>query len=227
MRNTWLKGLLFAAGVVLMISPRASAQLQSDFDGTGTFYGGTEGWFNYDGNPGFGVGTPAGASSNWLAVRPQQYWGKITSQSWATPGITMANWNSNTHLEFDVVVDDQWFPSGTATINIELQTDDGAGGVFNHIATPTIDTSLKNVIQHVSVPLASYQPFDPTAPNWNLSFNLSPGYAWEWDAANPSVVPVAATYYLDNIRWTGAVPEPASLVLVGSCLLFWVGRRPC
>ena len=201
------------------------AKVHSDFDSGGTYYGGEQGWFNYDGNPDFGIGTPAGASTQWLAVRPQQYWGKITSQSWATPDTTVADWNAHSHLEFEVVVDELWFPSGSATINIEFQVDGGSGGTINQYADAMIDTSHKNVVQHVSVPLAGLQPFDPTATTWNLSLNLFPGYAWEWDAANPAAVEIEGRYYIDNVQWTGAIPEPGSFVLIGSCGLMLLGMR--
>ncbi len=202
----------------------AWAEVHSDFDPGGTYFGGTEGWFNYSGNPGFATATPAGGSTLWLGVQPQQYFGQITSQNWATPDITIPDWNSNTHLEFDVIVDSLWFPNNASqAISVEFQVGGGVGGTINQYANPTIDTSLKDTIQHVSIPLAAMQPFDPTATFWNLSINLSPGYAYEWDSSNPNVQPYNPRYYLDNIEWT-TVPEPTSLVL-GACCVLLLGTR--
>ena len=203
-----------ALGLALLNGPTVANVIHSDFDPGGTYYGGTEGWFNYAGNPGFATATPTGGSTLWLEVKPNQYSGNITSQNWATPDVTVATWNSNSHLDFDVIVDTQWIPNNAAqAISVELQVGGGVSGTVNKYANPTIDTSLKNTIQHVSIPLASLQPFDPTSTFWNLSFNLSPGYAWEWDSNNPGVQPYNPHYYIDNVAWV-TVPEPASALLV-------------
>jgi hypothetical protein len=209
MPKGWLPAC--ALGLALLSARQLTAEIHSDFDPGGTYFGGIEGWFNYSGNPGFATATPAGGSTLWLGVKPQQYFGQITSQNWAVPDITVSDWNSNTHLKFDVIVDSLWIPNNAAQqISIEFQTHTGMAGTVNQYATPTIDTSLKNVVQHVSVPLAGMQPFDPTATGWNLSINLNPGYAWEWDPNNPSVQPYDPRYYIDNVRF---VPEPSSLLL--------------
>ncbi len=200
------------------------AKVHSDFDPGGTYFGGIEGWFNYSGNPGFATTTPAGGSTLWLGVKPQQYFGQITSQNWATPDITIPDWNSNTHLEFDVIVDSLWYPNAITPISVEFQVGGGVGGTINQYANPTIDTSLKDTVQHVSIPLAGMQPFDPTATFWNLSINLFPGYAFEWDPGNPNVQPYDPRYYIDNVEWT-TIPEPASLVLGACCLVMLATRR--
>lgn len=206
-----------AALAVIVAGPAAFAvNVQSDFDPGGTYYGGIEGWFNYAGLPDFGTSTPVGGTTLWLRVKPNQYWGQITSQSWATPGVTVADWNSYTHLEFDVIVDSLWLPNNPAqVIDVEFQVGGGVQGTVNKYAYPTINTSLKDTIQHVDIDLTALQPFDPTATYWNLSFNLRPGYAWEWDPSNPNVQPYDPRFYIDNVTWT---PEPAALgtlVLVG------------
>ncbi len=217
--------VIAVCALLLSMSGQAWAVMQSDFEGTGTFNGGIEGWFNYSGNPSFATATPAGGSTLWLGVQPQQYFGQITSQSWATPNITVSDWNSNTHLEFDVIVDSLWLPNNTSqAISVEFQVGDDVGDPINQYANPTIDTSLKDTVQHVSIPLAAMQPFDPTATFWNLSINLAPGYAWEWDSNNPDAQAYNPRYYLDNIQWT-AVPEPTSLVLGACCVLLMGTRR--
>ena len=209
------KCLLSVMALTLMFlgSHSLAAVMHSDFDPGGTYFGGTEGWFNYSGLPGFTTSTPAGGSSLWLDVIPQQYWGQFTSQNWAVPDVTVGTWNASSSLEFDAIVNSSWFPDNVAQqISVEFQVGGGVGGTVNKYANPTINTSLKDTIQHVSIPLASLQPFDPTATFWNLSFNVSPGYAWEWDGNNPNALPYAPHFFLDNITWV-EVPEPSSALL--------------
>lgn len=209
---------ILALGLILCGSRSLAAVVHSDFDPGGTYFGGTEGWFNYSGMPGFTTSTPAGGSTVWLDVKPQQYWGQITSQNWAVPDVTVGTWNSSSTLEFDVIVSSSWIPNNAAQqISVEFQVGGGVNGTVNKHANPTINTALKDTIQHVSIPLASSQPFEPDATFWNLSINLSPGYAWEWDSGNPSVQPYDPHYYLDNITWA-EVPEPRSalMLVVGS-----------
>ncbi len=218
-----------ALGFSLVCGQSPADVIHSDFDPGGTYYGGTEGWFNYAGLPGFTTSTPTGGSTLWLDVIPQQYWGQITSQNWAVPDVTIGTWNSSSSLDFDVIVSSSWFPNNAAQqISVEFQTTGGVSGTVNQYGNPTIDTSLKDTIQHVSIPLAGLQPFDPTATGWNLSINLSPGYAYEWDTGgNPNAQPYDPHYYLDNITWVSAVPEPSSaiLALVVGMLGAVMGRR--
>jgi hypothetical protein len=220
---------VMAQALMLLGSHGLAAVTHSDFDPGGTYYGGTEGWFNYDGMLGFTTSTPTGGSTLWLDVIPQQYWGKITSQNWAVPDVTIGTWNSSSSLEFDVIVSSSWFPNNAAQqISVEFQVGGGVNGTVNKYANPTINTALKDTIQHVSIPLASLQPFEPDATFWNLSMNLSPGYAWEWDSGNPSVQPYNPHYYLDNITWVDAVvPEPSAglMTLVAGIFSTMVARR--
>jgi len=203
--NACLKGTIektwraiVALGVLASCTGPLRAEIHSDFDAGGTYFGGTEGWFNYAGLPDFSTATPTGGSTQWLRVKPNQYYGQITSQNWAVPDITISDWNSNSHLKFDVLVDDLWIPNNAnQSFSVEFQVGGGVNPTSTQYANTTINTSLKNVVQSVSIPLASLQPFDPTATFWNLSINLSPGYAWEWDSNNPSVQPYDARFYVD------------------------------
>ena len=205
---------VMALGLMLLSSHGLAAVVHSDFDPGGTYYGGAEGWFNYSGMAGFTTSTPAGGSSLWLDVETYQYYsGYITSQNWAVPDVTIGTWNASSSLEFDVIVSSTWYPNDPAKqIEVEFQTTYGGSGTVNQYAYPTINTSLKDTVQHVSIPLAGLQPFDSAAPDWNFSIKLTaPGYAWEWDSNNPSVQPIDPHYYLDNITWVNAaVPEPSS-----------------
>lgn len=220
----WLGAI--AVGLTLLGGQALANTVQSDFDPGGTYYGGTEGWFNYGGMPDFAIATPAGGATNWLGVKPQQWWGQITSQSWATPDVTLATWNGSLSLDFDVIVDSLWLPNNTAqAVSVELQVGGGSEGTINKYANPTINTALKDMVQHVSIPLAALQPFDPTATYWNLSVNITPGYDWGWDSGNPEVQPYNPRYYLDNVTWV--VPEPATLVLLASCVLGCLLPRSC
>lgn len=210
---------VLAVVVALFGGQAVATVIHSDFDPGGTYNGGTEGWFNYSSMPVFQTGTPTGGSTDWLQVKPFQYYGNITSQDWAVPDVPGSVWNSSTSLEFDILVDDLWLPNNpAATVTVELQFN----GV-NQYAYPTIDTSLKNVVQHVSIPLAGFQPFGPDASLWNLSINLSPGYDYGWDTGgNPEAVPYGGnepSYYLDNIVW---IPEPATLGLGLTSLVWFV-----
>jgi hypothetical protein len=209
------RALAISLSMALLSATATADVLHSDFDPGGNYNGGTEGWFNYGGMPVFTPSTPPGESSQWLEVKPQQYYGQITSQNWATPDVTVATWNASTSLDFDIIVDSAWIPNNASQqISVELQVGGGANGTVNKYATPTIDTSLKNTVQHVSIPLAGLQPFDLDATFWNLSINLAPGYAWEWDSNNPAVQPYDPRYYLDNVTWVSQVPEPSSALLV-------------
>jgi hypothetical protein len=206
---TMMLGFVLTAGVA------CGSVIHSDFDPGGTYYGGIEGWFNYSGMPGFITSTPAGGSTVWLDVKPQQYWGQITSQNWAVPDVTVGTWNSSSSIDFDVIVNSAWIPNNAAQqISVEFQVGGGVNGTVNKYANPTINTSLKDTSQHVSIPLAGLQPFESDASFWNLSVNLIPGYAWEWDSNNPSAVPYDPHYFLDNITWVSAVPEPRSALMI-------------
>jgi len=215
--NVKVTGLAATALAMLLAGVQAGAAVVvSDFDPGGTYYGGTEGWFPYGTEGMSTVAAPTGGTSTWGDVNASQYGASITAQDWAVPGVSTADWNANTHLEFDIILPGtgptRWLPNGSATVNVELQTHTGGAGTINKNATPTVDGSIKDAIQHVSIDLSSLQPFALT-PNWNLSINLSPGYDYGWDqAGNPGgAIPYDAHWYIDNVQFTTqAVPEPAA-----------------
>ena len=203
-------------GAMLLGGTAAKAALvQSDFDPGGTYYGGVEGWFNY-GAAGLGtIANPTGGTTTWADIHStNQYYTSITSQDWATPGVTTADWNNYSHLECDVILPASWIPTSNATLTVEFQTNTGGSGAINKYGSATLLGNLKDTVQHVDIDYSSLKPFAPT-PNWNLSFEAHPGYAWEWDTGgNPNATPADFHYYLDNVQFTNGVPEPASAGLL-------------
>ena len=99
-----------------------------------------------------------------------------------------------------------------ALVNVEFHTHTGGAGAVTKNIDATVSGALKDTVQHVSIPLASLQPFDAT-PNWDLSINLFPGYDWGWDPNNTSGIAYGAHWYLDNVQFTN-VPEPASAAML-------------
>jgi len=203
-------------GALLLLAGQAkSAVMISDFD-TGTYYGGTSGWFNYDGMPYFSsVAAPTGGTTNWLGVGPYQYYEKITAQNWAIPGVAWSDFLSNKTIALDIIVPgtgpNAWLPNNAAqSIGFELQEFGGVAGTVNFNPSATFNTSVKDTIIHVDV---AYNPalLDPTATGYNLSLtSLNPGYDYGWDTTNNpgGSIPYAARFYVDNIALT---PEPGSL----------------
>ncbi len=206
----------------------------SDFD-SGTYYGGVQGWFAY-GSAGVGTeAAPAGSGANnstWMWQKPNQYFGQMTNQSWANPGVPASAFDANTQLELDLIVPGSgahaWLPGNPATpMAIEFQVTGGGLGSVTKTRTITFDASLKDQAQHVVVDYSSLLPLDPSATGWNLSIKAEPGYDWGWDAANPSGIPYDAYLYYDNVQLT-TVPEPAALgpvALAGVALLRRRERR--
>jgi hypothetical protein len=212
-------------GAVLLFASASNAGvIQSDFDPGGTYYGGTEGWFPY-GAAGMGTITnPTGGTTTWADIHStNQYYTSVTSQDWATPDVTTATWNDNSNLEFDVILPASWLPTSSATVTVEFQTNTGGSGAINKYGSATILGSLKDTVQHVNIDYSSLKPFAPT-PNWNLSFEVHPGYDYGWDTGgNPSAVPADFHYYLDNVQFT---PEPNSFgVMAFSGLLAGLCRK--
>lgn len=126
---------------------------------------------------------------------------------------------ANSQIEFELILPGSgpngWYSGNPAKqVRFELQSTGGAQGTVNVYPAAIVDMSAKDQVIHVVTP---YDPgaLDPTATGWNLSLlDIVPEYAWEWDAANPSVIPFAARFYVDNIQLN--VPEPASLVVLAA-----------
>lgn len=203
----------------------------SDFD-TGTYYGGVQGWFPY-GSIGLGIEAApvgnGGNTSNWMWQAPNQYYGSMTNQNWATPGILGSDFDAHTQLELDLIVPGTgphaWLPSNPATsMQVEFQVTGGGAGTVTKTKTVTFDASLKDQVQHVVVDYSSLLPLDPTATGFNLSIRAEPGYDWGWDSGNTSGIPYSPYLYYDNIQLTN-VPEPASLGLLSLGGLALIRRR--
>ena len=212
--------LMTAAAAVLsmMTATTRAAVIVSNFEpGSGTYNGGVQGWFPY-GTQGIStIANPTGGgASTWADIDANQYYAKITAQDWAVPGVTTADWIAADNLEFDILLPGSgptvWLPNGNATVDVEFNTHTGGAGAVAKHASATVNGALKDTVQHVSIPLASLQPFDAT-PNWDLSINLYPGYDWGWDGGNTSGIAYDAHWYLDNVQFTN-VPEPASMTLI-------------
>ena len=212
--------LMTAAAMLSMTTAAAVTRggvIVSNFEpGAGVYNGGVQGWFPY-GTAGIStIANPAGGTSTWADVAANQYFAKITAQDWAVPGVTTADWNASDNLEFDIILPGSgptvWLPSGSAQVDVEFNTHTGGAGAVAKHAFATVSGALKDTVQHVSIPLASLQPFDAT-PNWDLSINLYPGYDWGWDGGNTSGIAYDAHWYLDNVQFTN-VPEPASLSVI-------------
>src|SRR5687767_3819082 len=150
-----LCGAIALAAANAVISEAQGADvIISDFEPGGTYYGGTEAWFGY-GAAGTGTGTPTGGTSNWFWAKPNQYYGSITNQSWANPEVNVNSFNSNSHLQFDLLVPtggpDASLPSALTTLSIDFQFGGGSSGTVNQTLQTTFDSSLKNTVIPIDV----------------------------------------------------------------------------
>lgn len=209
--------ILVAVAISTPVAPTYAGLMHSDFDEGGTYFGGVEGWFNYAGLPFVGiVSEPLGQPTNWLSVKPNQYWGEIVSQHWAVPDVTPTSIAGFSYFEFDLMADSTWIAGmDSFSLNIQLELP-GQGQVSFPRTLPPIDLSQPGVVQHVMIDISDLQTPAATATGYNIVLNFRPGYRWEWDPNNPDSVPYDATIYYDNFQFTnGAIPEPTRL----ACLL--------
>ena len=224
-------GLTLCVTALVAGPPAHAAVMMSDFDTT-THYGGVGGWFNYDSMPvAATVTSPTGGTGTWLEYGPHQYYSKLTAQSWATPNVSVADWNANDQIEFDVIFRgsgaNAWLANSPVTVKFEMQTTGGTLGTVNKYPSTSVDPTAKDQIIHVVVDYSSFKPFDATATGWNLSLSeFQPGWAWEWESLqnNPNAIPYAASAYIDNTQFTN-VPEPASIGLLTMGALLGLRRR--
>lgn len=221
-----LPALLLTGAIALPASHARADVLINDFE-SGTYYGGVDGWFSYGGNAANypqKVSNPTGGSSTWLALQPaNQYYGQAVAQSWAVPNVALSDIVNNNLLSFDLIVDPSWLtPNFSQTISFELDQGSNKTTYNMPLSLPNVATSTAI---HVALPYAI--PAGTTADSWNLLINGSPGYQWAWDPANPSVIPFAGTFYIDNLTLStaAATPEPATLSLASLALIPTLLRR--
>jgi hypothetical protein len=206
----------FAVVIGIWAGTAEAVAIVSDFEPGGTYYGGDEAWFGYGMQSVAQESSPPGGTGNWLRASPNQYYGQMTNQSWANPDISVGTFNNHSHLEFDLIVDNSWLPNASTPLTIEFQFGGGTSGTVNKYKTVNFNSATKQQVIHLDADYSTFgSSFDPTSTFWNLSFETHPGYDWGWDGANPSSVPYATKFWIDNVQLTGApLPEPASLGLV-------------
>ncbi|HUO08230.1 MAG TPA: PEP-CTERM sorting domain-containing protein [Phycisphaerae bacterium] len=217
MKKNHLIAPAILAGILSLGTSRAHASvLINDFD-SGTYVGGVDGWFSYGGNSANypqKIASPTGGTSTWLAIRPSsQYYGQTVEQNWAVPNVQVSDFINNNILAFDLIVDPSWtVPDFNQTVTIQL-------GTTNFPLTLSLPNVATNTDIHVALPY-TIPSSQASQTAWNLIINGNPGYSWTWDPANPSSIPFAGTFYIDNVTLqTAVVPEPASLALAGLALI--------
>lgn len=183
-------------------SASAASKVLADFEPGGVYYGGTEGFFNYAGLADFGTySNPLGQTSTWIGFKPFQYWGQMIHQGWATPDFPASELQNYTRIEFDVMVDSEWYP-GSNQISFGLLL----GSTFHELPI-TVDFSTPGVPQHVVADYSSLTAEVASATYFEVQTNFRPGYRWEWDTANPSAVAYNPHIYFDNFVFTTGGPS--------------------
>jgi hypothetical protein len=230
------------AGLVLIGTSSANGNvLLNDFvsnSSNGGYYGGTQGWFPYGATAmGFAddVGSdpapPAGgAGYSWAYMEPGQYYGHFTAQNWAygNNDLAVGVWNANNTFSADIIFPssgpNQWFAEGSIPLTLDIQFGGGVDGTVDQVVSTNVNTNIQDTIIPISIP---YTPdFDPTATFANITLEIDPGYNYGWDSSNPNAIPYAAYMYMSNVQLSNvAVPEPATLGVVGASLTMLLMRR--
>lgn len=165
---------------------------------------------------------PSPGSGEWGSVTVSQYWGQMTIPVWAAGNLTVANLNSNTKLEFDLILPSSGWLSGNINIDLGIYIDPtndstNNGTDFGPSGQSYNVSGLNDQILHFAIDYSAAGVLPEAAgggPDINL--NINPGYNWMWDGNNPGFSPYAnQQFYIDNITLT-SVPEPSAAVAFGA-----------
>jgi hypothetical protein len=175
---------------------------------------------------------PSPGSGEWGSVAVSQYYGQMTIPSWATGNLTVANLNSNSKLEFDLILPSAGWLSGNINIDLGIYIDPTNDSVNNGTdygpagASFNVSSS-KDQILHFAIDYsaAGILP-DAIGGGPDINLNINPGYDWMWDTGgNPSGVPYTdQSFYIDNITLT-SVPEPSAAAVFGAMGVMALLRR--
>jgi hypothetical protein len=212
--------LAVAAGIMACGSASAAVVLADFTGGTGP----VQGW----GVASLSTSTdPAPGTGAWGAVAVSQYWGQMTIPSWATGNMTVANLNSNTQLEFDLILPSTGWVTGNINIDLGIYIDSTNDAVNNGIdygpAGQSFNvSSSKDQILHfvVDYSAAGIIP-DAIGGGPDINLNINPGWDGMWTEANPYV---NQQFYIDNITLTN-VPEPTAVALGAMGVLMLLRRK--
>lgn len=166
---------------------------------------------------------PSPGSGEWGSVAVSQYWGEMTIPVWATGSLTVANLNSHSKLEFDLILPASGWLSGNINVDLGINingTDFGPAGASYNVS------ALKDQIIHFAIDYsgAGILP-DAATGGPDISLNFNPGYDWMWDGGNSGSIPyVNQQFHIDNITLT-AVPEPSAVTVVAAAGALALLRR--
>jgi hypothetical protein len=147
--------------------------------------------------------------------------------------MTVANLNSNTKLEFDLILPSSGWLSGNLNIGLGIYIDSTNDATTNGVdygpAGASYDISgSKDQIIHFAIDYsaAGILP-DAAGGGPDLTLNFNPGWNWMWEGSNPESIPYTnQQLYIDNVTLT-SVPEPSAVAAFGAmgALAFLRRRR--
>lgn len=166
---------------------------------------------------------PSPGTGGWGDATVSQYWGEMTIPSWATGNLTVANLNSHSKVEFDLILPSSGWLGSNVNIRVEFQLNGGAA-YSSGWATTNVSAS-KDQIVHFTFDYSAAGTFPAATAGPDITLNINPGYEWMWDGANTSgTAYTPQQVYVDNIQLTG-VPEPGVAALGGLGVLGLLIRK--